>query len=132
LDGTPEAWVGFGLVISLSKKAGSEEIVGKNASLEQAIAALANLEVDPTIKIATLKFVLLNKFCRNVCNFNVDIFRVRHWSIEVEILEINGAETWPGQENTLLRRSLNSLRDAVLVPTLPRKQMQLPPMVMRV
>jgi hypothetical protein len=25
--------------------------------------------------------------------FNVDIFRVRHWSIEVEFLEVNGAKT---------------------------------------
>jgi hypothetical protein len=38
----------------------------------------------------------------------------------------------PGQESTLLRRSLTSSRDAVLVATLPGKQMQLPPMVMRV
>ncbi len=37
LDGmpfvVPEVWGGVGLVTSLSKKAGSEEIVGKNASL---------------------------------------------------------------------------------------------------
>jgi hypothetical protein len=55
-----------------------EEIVGKNAGLGKAITALANFEVDPTITIATLKFVLLSELCRNVCNFNVDIFRVRH------------------------------------------------------
>ncbi len=96
MDGTPfvvpEAWGGFGLVISFSKKAGLEEIIGKNAGLGQAITALANLEVDPTFTIATLKFVFLNEFRRIVCNFNADIFRVRHWSIEVEILKVNGAE----------------------------------------
>jgi hypothetical protein len=47
LDGTPfaapEAWGGVGLVISLSKKTGSKEIVGKNAGLGKAIIALANL-----------------------------------------------------------------------------------------
>jgi hypothetical protein len=52
LDGTPfvvqEAWGGFDLVISFSKKAGSEKIVGKNAGLGQAITSLANLKVDPT------------------------------------------------------------------------------------
>jgi hypothetical protein len=92
----PEAWGGFGLVISFSKKVGSEEIIGKNASLGQAITALANLEVDPTITIATLKFLLLNEFHLNVCNFNADIFRARHWNIKVEILEVDGAEmcTW--------------------------------------
>jgi hypothetical protein len=42
----PEAWGGFGLVISFVTKAGLEEIIGKNASLGQAIIALANLKVD--------------------------------------------------------------------------------------
>ncbi len=92
----PEAWGGFGLIITFSKKVGSEEIVGKNAGLGQTTTVLANLEVDPTITIATLKFVLLNEFSLNVCNFNADIFRFKHWSVEVEILEVNGAEmcTW--------------------------------------
>ncbi len=70
-----------------------EEIIGKNAGLGKAITALANFEVNPTITLAPLKFVLLNEFCGNVCNFNADILRVRHRSIEVEILEVNGAET---------------------------------------
>jgi hypothetical protein len=92
LDGTPfvapEAWGGFGLVISFSKKVGLEEIVGKNAGLGQAITALANLEVDPTVTIGTLEVVLLNEFHWNVSNFDADIFRIRHQSIRVEILDI--------------------------------------------
>jgi hypothetical protein len=67
LDGTPfvapEARSEFGFVISFSKKAGSEEIVGENAGLGKAITSLANSEVNPTITLATLKFVLLNEFC---------------------------------------------------------------------
>ena len=43
--------------------------------------------------LATFKFVFLNEFCHKICNFNVDIFRVRHQSIEVEVLEVDGAET---------------------------------------
>jgi hypothetical protein len=85
LDGAPfvvpEAWGGYGFVIFLSKKAGLEEIVGKSACLQKAMTTPANFKVHPTTTIVTLKFVLLNEFCRNVCNFNVDIFRVRHWSI---------------------------------------------------
>jgi hypothetical protein len=57
LDGmpfvAPEAWGGVNLVMSLSQKAGSKEIVGKNASLGKAITALVNLEVDPSVTIAT-------------------------------------------------------------------------------
>jgi hypothetical protein len=44
LDGVPfvapEAWGGFGLVIYLSKKARSEEIIGENAGLGKAIITL--------------------------------------------------------------------------------------------
>jgi hypothetical protein len=87
--------VGFmvGVVISLSKKAGSEEIVGKNAGLGKTITALENLVVDPPVTIATLKVVPLNEFCQNVSYFNADVFGVWHWSIQVEGLEVNGAET---------------------------------------
>jgi hypothetical protein len=96
LDGmpfvVPEAWGGFNLVISFSKNAGLDEIDGKNASLGQAITALANLKVDPPVMIAILEVVLLNEFRQNVSNFNVDIFRVRYWSIEVEVLEVDGAK----------------------------------------
>jgi hypothetical protein len=103
LDGTPfvapEAWGRFGLVTSLSKKAGSEEIVGTNLGLGKAITALMNLEVDPPITIATLKVVLLNELCQNVSNFNADVFRDWHWSVKVEVLEVDGAEVcaWVGK-----------------------------------
>jgi hypothetical protein len=96
LDGmpfvVPEVWGGFSLVISLSKKAGLEEIIGKNApSLGKAITALANLKVDPPVTIVTLKVVLLNEFHRNVSDSNADVFGFRHWSIKVEVLKVDGA-----------------------------------------
>ncbi len=72
---------------------GSEEIVGKNAGLGKAITALANLKVDPSVTIATLKVVFLDEFCWNVSNFNVDVLGVWHWSIKVEGLEVDEAET---------------------------------------
>ncbi len=55
-----------------------KEIIGENACLGEAITALANLNIDLTVTIVTLKFLFLNKFCRNVSNFYADIFRVRH------------------------------------------------------
>ena len=114
LDGTPfvapEAWGGFGLIISFSKKAGSEEIVGKNAGLGKAITALANFQVDPTITLTTLKFVLLNEFCQNVCNFNADIFRVRHQSTKVEILEVDGAETCAWARKHAVEKQLDKFK----------------------
>jgi len=97
LDGTPfvapEARGGFSLVVAFSKKAGSEEIIGQNASLGKAIAALANSEVDPTVMVPTRKLVFFNKFGRDVCDFDADILRIGHWGIEVEVLEVDGAES---------------------------------------
>jgi hypothetical protein len=114
LDGTPfvvpEAWGGVGLVISLSKKAGSEEIVGKNAGLGKAITALANLEVDPPVMIATLKIVFFNEFCWNVNNFNADVFRVWHWSIKVEVLEVDGAEPCTWARNHTVEKKLDKFK----------------------
>ena len=56
LDGmpfvAPEAWGRLGLVISLSKKGGLEEIVGKNAGLGKAITAQANFKVNPFVMLA--------------------------------------------------------------------------------
>ena len=51
LDGmpfvAPEAKGGFSLAVAFSKKVGSEEIIGQNASLGKAIAALAKFRSRP-------------------------------------------------------------------------------------
>jgi len=60
--------------------------------LGKTIAALANFEVDPAIAVCTCKLVLFNEFSWDVCDFDEDIFRIRHWGIKVEALEVDGAE----------------------------------------
>jgi hypothetical protein len=96
LDGTPfvvpETWGGFSFIVAFGKKARSEEIVGQDAGLGKAIAALANFEVDLTVAVTTRKLVLLNEFHWDVGDLDADIFRVGHWRVEVEILKVNGAE----------------------------------------
>jgi hypothetical protein len=127
LDGTPfvapEARGGFSFVISFSKKAGLEEIVGKDAGLAKAITALANFKVNPTITLATFKFVFLNEFHQKYSGSGIGVSRSKF----LRSMERKSASGW---ESTLLRSSLTSSSDAVLVPTSPSKQMQLPPMVM--
>ena len=95
LNGTPfmapETRGGFSFIVTFSKKAGSEEIVGQYPGLGKAIAALANFEVDPTVVVPTCKFVLLNDFRWDVRVFDADILRVGYWGIEVEVLEVDGA-----------------------------------------
>ena len=72
---------------------GSEEIVGQKTGLVKAITALANFEVDPTVAVSTCKLVFRNEFCLDVCDFDADILRVGHWGIEIEVLEVDGAES---------------------------------------
>ncbi len=94
LDGTPfvapEARGGFSLVVAFSKKAGLEEIIGQNASLGKAIAALANFEVDPTVVVATRKLVFFNKFGRDVCDFDADILRIGSRTPDAQLFEAGG------------------------------------------
>jgi hypothetical protein len=82
LDGTPfmtpEARGGFCFIVSFCKKAGLEEIIGQNAGLGKAVAALANFEVDPTIAVSTRKLVFVNEFCWGVYDFDADVLRIRH------------------------------------------------------
>ncbi len=114
LDGkpfvAPEARGGFGFIISFSKKAGLEEIVGEDANLGKAITALANFEVNLTVTFATFKFVFLNGFCQNVCNFNADIFRVRHWGIKVDVFEVDGAETYTWAREHAVEKQLDKFK----------------------
>jgi hypothetical protein len=46
--------------------------------------------------------VFLNEFRWNVCDFDADILRIRHWGIEVEVLEVDVAESRASaRENTI-------------------------------
>jgi len=42
--------------------------------------------------VAANKVVLLDELVRYVHHFNVDIFRVGHGSVQIEIFEIDGAK----------------------------------------
>ena len=114
---------GLHLVVTLNKKAGSEEIIGEDASLGQTITTLANFEVDPTIVVRTCKLVFFHEFSRDIRDFDADVLRVGHWGIEVEVLEVNGAEVHTFAREHIVEQRLKSSREAVLVPTSPGKQM---------
>jgi hypothetical protein len=96
LDGAPfvapETRGGISFIVAFGKEVRTEEIIGQDAGLGKATATLANLEVDPTIAITTRKLELLNEFRWDVGDLDADIFRVGHWRVKVEVLEVNGAE----------------------------------------
>jgi hypothetical protein len=73
--------------------------------------ALANLEVDPHVMIATLKIVFFNEFRQNVSNLNADVFGVWHWSITVEVLEVNGAEPCAWARKHTVEKKLDKFKE---------------------
>ena len=88
----PEARGRERLIETFFDEARAKKIVGKDASLRETIAALANFEIHPAVTITSLEGLFLNELLRNVRHFDADIFWVRHGSVKVEVLEIDGAK----------------------------------------
>jgi len=117
----PETRGGFSFIVTFSKKAGSEEIVGQNAGLGKAIAALDNFEVDPTVMVSTRKLVLLNEFCWDVCDFDVDILRGRALGgINVEVLEVDGTEVYTFARDHTGEQQLEEFKGCGVGADIPR------------
>jgi hypothetical protein len=60
--------------------------------------------------LTTFTFVFLNEFCWNVCEFNVDIFRVGHWGIKVEVFGVNGTEVYACAREHALKKQLDEFK----------------------
>jgi hypothetical protein len=69
-----------------------EKIIGKDASLEESIKALANFKVDPAILVLSQEVAFLDELIRDVRELDANIFRIRHRSVQIEVLEIDGVE----------------------------------------
>jgi hypothetical protein len=60
--------------------------------LGKAVTALANFKVDPAIAVPTWKVVFLDEFFWDIGELNADVFGIWHWSVEIEVFYVNGAE----------------------------------------
>ncbi len=58
----------------------------------KAVTALANFKADPAIAVPTWKVVFLDKFFWDIGELNVNVFGIWHWSVEIEVFYVNGAE----------------------------------------
>ncbi len=112
---------GFRLIVAFSQKAKSEEIVGQDASLGKAIAALANFKVDPTVTVSTRKLVFLYEFRWDVGDLDADICRVGHWSVKVEIFEVNGAEARSFAREHTIEHQLEEFKGRSVGASVPRE-----------
>ncbi len=98
-----------------------EEIVCQDAGLGKAIAALANFKVDPTVVVSTCKLVFLYEFRWDVRDLDADIFRVGHWRVEVEILEVNGAEARSFARDHTIEHQLEEFKGRSVGANIPRE-----------
>ena len=84
------------------------------------IATAANFEVDPAVAVCTGKLVFLNEFGWNVCDFDADIFRIGHWGIKVEVLEVNGAEACTFAREHTVEQQLEEFKRSSIGADIPR------------
>jgi hypothetical protein len=96
----PETRRGSSFVEVFGDKAGSKEIISKDASLGKTVAALANFKVDPAIAVPTNEVVFLDEFFWDVGELDANVFWFWHRGVQIEVLEVNGAEpcTLPGED----------------------------------
>ncbi len=125
LDGAPfvapETRDRISFIVAFGKEVRSEDIVGQDAGLGKAIAALANFEVDPTVTVTTRKLVLLKEFRWDVGDLDADIFRVGHWYVEVEVLEVNGAEGRSFAREHTIEQQLEEFKGCSVGANVPRE-----------
>ncbi len=96
----PKSQRGSSFVEALSNEAQSEKVIGKDASLGKSITALANFKVDPAILVLAWEIVFIDELVRDVRELDANIFGIRHRSVQIEVLEIDGAEprSFPGED----------------------------------
>ncbi len=64
------------------------------------VTSLANFKVDPAVSILALEVVFLHEFFGDVGDLDANIFQLKHRCVQVEVLEVDGAEpsAFPGED----------------------------------
>jgi hypothetical protein len=96
----PKSWHGSSFVEALSNEAQLEKIIGKEAILGKSVTSLANFKVDPAVSVLAQEIVFLDELVQDVRELDANIFWIRRRSVQIEVLEINGAEpsSFPGED----------------------------------
>ncbi len=97
-----------------------KEVVCKYTSLRKAIAAREDFKVYPTISVPTNQVIYLSMNSSGMFKiFDLNILRVQHGHIKIEVLEVDAAEACALSREYTVKENLTSLSKAVLVPTSP-------------
>jgi hypothetical protein len=93
---SPKSWSRVRLEITKGMEPFSEEVVGEFASLFEPIDALVNFKVNPSIMSEVREAVFVDKFGRDVANFDSHIFWSVKRSAQVEIGDVKGGKACIG------------------------------------
>ncbi len=88
----PKARCDIALMVAMLVEAFFKRILCKDACLWETIHSLLYFDVDYTIVGSQVYEVVgFEKNGREVTGFHAHVFRLVHWDVEVEILQVNGA-----------------------------------------
>jgi hypothetical protein len=89
----PTDWWDFALMVDVLIDAFFKQIMCKGAFLWETIHFLLYFDVDCTIVGCQINEVVgFDKIGWEVADYHVHVFRLVHWDVEVEILQVNGAK----------------------------------------
>ncbi len=88
----PKAQCDIALIVARLVEVCFKEILCKDARLWETVHSLLYFDVDCTIVGSQVNEVVgFDKIGREVTDFPAHVFRLVHWCVEVEILQVNGA-----------------------------------------
>ncbi len=88
----PKARHDLALLVAMLVESFFKEILCKDARLWETVHALLYFDINSTIVVGQVcEVVAFDKIGREVAEFHAHEFRLVHWCVEVEILQINGA-----------------------------------------
>ena len=87
----PQARSGGALVIAMLLETFYEENVGEVPRLWQTIDAVANIKVNPDMRVdVVLEAVFVDKFCWDVAQIDTDVLRSVQGCLEVNLFDVKG------------------------------------------
>ena len=86
---SPEAGHNCTLVGSMFGETGGQQVIGKFAGFLEAVDTFIHFEVDPFTVGISRDVVFINKFLRDVGEFDLDVFWAVKWQANVETFYVN-------------------------------------------
>jgi hypothetical protein len=88
--------------------------------LGQAVATLANFEVNPSVTVQTCQLVFVNKIVGDVGDVDANVLGCGHGSIKVEVLKVNGAKAGTLPKEDTVEEELEKLQQCCVCTHIAR------------